>query len=131
MGLAYAVFSHEHPALSQIMIDSTRTASVIRPNSTSGPYALLKSALVEQGLEDSENGAALETLSAALWCAAHGLADLSGSDALEPVGRLFADKTGFFKAALMRLVLARKGVEGGESSDGALVFASGHGSSES
>ncbi len=79
IGVAYVEFAQQNPALYRVMYDCARTPEGVQEDGDhdEGAYLLLRNALAEAaGAEVSDID--LELTVIASWCAAHGLAEMSG-----------------------------------------------------
>jgi AcrR family transcriptional regulator len=78
IGLAYVKFARNNPALYRLMDDTTRDRTAMPKSHAAGDdgYAEVQRAMVEAGGAESSS-VDLELATIALWCAAHGLAELA------------------------------------------------------
>ena len=106
MGVAYVVFSQENAALYRVMTDCSRVKdsfpdheAVVQSN-PNRPYELVRDALIASGAGTADDEIGLHITTAALWCAAHGLAELADSDGFKPLIEAMGGKVAFYRAAL-------------------------------
>ena len=102
LGVAYVCFARNNPALYTLMYSTARE----RDQRASGPYGLVKAAMLEAGA-DQIGAADLELAQIAAWCAAHGLAEMAGSREFEAAKARLGGDEAFFAAILSHLSLYR------------------------
>lgn len=108
MGVAYVMFARGNPTLYRVMTDSTREKAphsdvTLEDGSPDRPYMLVRRALIASGVgvEDDELG--LDISVAALWCAVHGLAEMSGYNVFKPMIEQLGGEEAFYRAALSQI----------------------------
>jgi AcrR family transcriptional regulator len=79
LGLAYVEFAQQNPALYRVMYDCARNPEGLPEDGEhdKGAYQMLRDALTEAA-GDSASDTDIELTCIASWCAAHGLAEMSG-----------------------------------------------------
>lgn len=103
LGAAYVRFARSHPALYRVMYDSARAgAQLPGAEDPDSAFALLRTAVAEAaGNHMSRLDVNLAAI--ATWCAAHGLAELSGFVQLDPIKRGLGGEDRFVRGVLERL----------------------------
>jgi len=101
IGLAYVNFARENPALYRLMYDTSRdrTAMPKYANEDDSGYRQVQSALVEAGA-DPTDGQELQLATIALWCAAHGLAEMANFNDFLPLKAAMGGDEAFLRAVL-------------------------------
>ena len=93
MGVAYVVFSQENTALYRVMTECSRIRDsfpdreAVLATNPNRPYELVRNALIASGASTADDELGLEITTAAMWCAAHGLAELADSDGFQAADR--------------------------------------------
>ncbi|HYG28343.1 MAG TPA: TetR/AcrR family transcriptional regulator [Caulobacteraceae bacterium] len=105
LGVAYVCFARENPALYRVMYERSRDKDELpedmRENDESA-YCLVRETFREiAGDEVSEMDVELATIAA--WCAAHGLAEMSGFNQFVPLKDELGGETNFLRAVLAHL----------------------------
>ena len=109
MGVAYVVFSQENTALYRVMTECSRIRDsfpdreAVLATNPNRPYELVRNALIASGASTADDELGLEITTAAMWCAAHGLAELADSDGFKPLIEAVGGKIAFYRAALGRI----------------------------
>ncbi len=109
MGVAYVVFSQENAALYRVMTECSRVKdsfpdheAVIQTN-PNRPYELVRDALIASGVGTADDEIGLHITTAALYCAAHGMAELADSDGFKPLIEAMGGKLAFYRAAFAQI----------------------------
>jgi AcrR family transcriptional regulator len=109
LGVAYACFARDNPALYRVMYDTARDKESL-PETMQGdsdsPYCKVRSTLVEAGADPSAT-VDLELATVAAWCSAHGLAEMAGFKQFEPLKEACGGETAFFRAVFNHMGLVR------------------------
>jgi AcrR family transcriptional regulator len=105
MGVAYVCFARDNPALYRVMYERSRDKDALpddmRDNDESA-YCLVRETFRDiAGAEVSEMDIELATIAA--WCAAHGLAEMSGFAQFAPLKEELGSETNFLRAVLAHL----------------------------
>ncbi|HEY3800730.1 MAG TPA: TetR family transcriptional regulator [Caulobacteraceae bacterium] len=100
IGIAYLRFARENPALYRLMYDTTRdrTAMPQTAHEDESGYANVQQALVEAGANPDQQELALATI--ALWCAAHGLAEMANFKEFAELKTAMGGEEPFLRAIL-------------------------------
>jgi len=110
IGLAYVRFAKAHPDLYRVMYDSARNADAMPESAHAkdeGGFQIVKIAMIKAGLDPSDE-VGLELACIAAWCAAHGLAEMSGFAQFGPLIEHLGGEDAFLRAVLERLGLSGK-----------------------
>jgi AcrR family transcriptional regulator len=104
IGVAYVQFAREHPALYRVMYRSAcdRAEMPDHAKKEDSGWRHVRDALVEAGADPADERE-LELATIALWCAAHGVAEMVGFKEFEPL------KNAMGEEAFIRAVLGRVG----------------------
>jgi AcrR family transcriptional regulator len=104
IGIAYVKFSRENPALYRLMYDTTRdrTAMPEHAKEEASGYNQVQCALVEAGA-DPDDVRDLELSTIALWCAAHGLAEMVNFKEFQSLKDEMGGDEAFLRAILHHL----------------------------
>jgi len=102
LGVAYVKFAQSHPALYQVMYDRARAEDAL-PQKEAGhdhdAFQIVKDALAEAGGNHfSETDIHLAAI--ASWCAAHGLAEMSGFAQFRPLKAELGGEDAFLRGVL-------------------------------
>ncbi|MCA6267411.1 MAG: TetR/AcrR family transcriptional regulator, partial [Phenylobacterium sp.] len=85
LGVAYVRFARMNPAIYRVMIDCSRSHETMPEKlRDEGAYQLTRDTLVEAGV-DPKDETGLELAAVAVWCAAHGVAEMVGFKEFEPL----------------------------------------------
>ena len=112
MGVAYVMFARENPTLYRVMTDAARYKSRHmdaedcegpKELSPDRPYLLTRAALIASGAAQESDELGLEVTTAALWCTVHGLAEMGGYDAFQPLIEKLGGERAFYRAALSQI----------------------------
>ena len=105
LGIAYVRFSRENPAIYRVMFDCSQNHEAMPSKlREEGAYRLVCDALIETGLDPSDE-TGLELASTAVWCAAHGVAEMVGFREFSPLKAHLGGEEAFLRALLSRLTL--------------------------
>ncbi|HEX4182699.1 MAG TPA: TetR/AcrR family transcriptional regulator [Caulobacteraceae bacterium] len=109
LGVAYVRFAQTHPALYQVMYDWARAEDALPEKSDHdhNAFQLVKDALTEAGgnhFSDTD----IYLASIASWCAAHGLAEMSGFAQFRPLKAQLGGEEAFLRAVLDHLGVSRQ-----------------------
>ena len=101
IGVAYVNFARENPALYRLMYDTSRdrTAMPTYANEDDSGYRQVRSALVEAGADPTDDRE-LQLATIALWCAAHGLAEMANFKDFQPLKEAMGGEEAFLRAIL-------------------------------
>ncbi|MFZ4067664.1 MAG: TetR-like C-terminal domain-containing protein, partial [Phenylobacterium sp.] len=111
LGIAYVRFSRENPAIYRVMFDCSQNHEAMPFKlREEGAYRLVRDALIETGLDPSDE-TGLELASTAVWCAAHGVAEMVGFREFSPLKAHLGGEDAFLRALLSRLTLFAAGRE--------------------
>lgn len=117
IGVAYVQFAVSHPAIYRVMYDCARDKEEL-PSSTENVhsgFALVKETLIAAGVADGASPLDLELASVAAWCAAHGLAEMSGFKQFEPLRQALGGERQFLEGVLRHLnMFSRVETTGGQ-----------------
>src|SRR5262249_22229672 len=112
LGLAYVRFAQSHPALYRVMYDSARAEDALpqqkvdRDPDDNDAFQIVKKALAEVGGNHvSETDIHLAAIAA--WCAAHGLAEMSGFVQFRPLKAELGGEEAFLRGVLDHLGMFR------------------------
>jgi AcrR family transcriptional regulator len=110
IGIAYLRFARENPALYRLMYDTTRVRTAMPDHAleVDSGYANVQQALVAAGADPDERELQLATI--ALWCAAHGLAEMANFKEFAELKAAMGGEEPFLRA-----VLRHYGVFGGRT----------------
>lgn len=112
IGLAYVKFARASPALYRLMYDTTRDRTSMSEHSKGDTedtgFNQVQCAILEAG-GASADPIDLELATIALWCAAHGLAEMAGFKDFEPLKEAMGGEDAFLMGVLEHIgVLTRK-----------------------
>lgn len=105
IGVAYVRFSQDHPALYRVMYDCSRDKDSLpegMQDKEDGAYCLVRNTFRSVAGEDVPE-VDIELATIAAWCAAHGLAEMSGFAQFAPLKAAFGGDAGFLRAVLSHL----------------------------
>lgn len=108
IGVAYVCFATNNPALYRVMYDTARDKESFPQQMADGddsPYCKVRNTLIEAGA-DAEAAVDLELATVAAWCAAHGLAEMSGFKQFEHLKDAVGGETNFFRAVFNHMGLS-------------------------
>lgn len=108
IGVAYVCFATNNPALYRVMYDTARDKEDFpdqMDNGDDSPYCKVRDTLIEAGADPAER-VDLELATVAAWCAAHGLAEMSGFKQFEHLKADLGGETAFFRAVFNHLGLS-------------------------
>ena len=108
IGVAYVCFATNNPALYRVMYDTARDKEDFpdqMDNGDDSPYCKVRDTLIEAGV-DPVARVDLELATVAAWCAAHGLAEMSGFKQFEHLKDALGGETAFFRAVFNHLGLS-------------------------
>ena len=110
IGVAYVTFARENPALYRLMYDTSRdrTAMPTYANEDDSGYRQVRSALVEAGADPTDDRE-LQLATIALWCAAHGLAEMANFNDFLPLKAAMGGDEAFLRAILRHFGAFRAG----------------------
>jgi AcrR family transcriptional regulator len=110
LGVAYVRFSRENPALYRVMSDCSRDKDAMPDHlhdDEDSAYCTVRNTLVEAGLE-GVTPLDLELATIAAWCAAHGLAEMSGFRQFETLKKELGGEEAFLRGVLEHLGMFAK-----------------------
>ncbi len=105
IGVAYVRFSQDHPALYRVMYDCSRDKDSLpegMQDKEDGAYCLVRNTFRSVAGDDVPE-VDIELATIAAWCAAHGLAEMSGFAQFAPLKAAFGGDAGFLRAVLSHL----------------------------
>ena len=107
LGVAYVRYAQENPAIYRVMFDCSQTHEALPEKlREEGAYRLVCDTLIEAGIDPADE-LRLELAATAVWCAAHGLAELVGFRELAPLKDQIGGEEAFLRAVLSQLQLFR------------------------
>jgi len=113
IGVAYVCFATNNPALYRVMYDTARDKESFPQQMADGddsPYCKVRDTLIEAGA-DPKATVDLELATVAAWCAAHGLAEMSGFKQLQHLKEATGGETNFFRAVFNHMGLSSRPLE--------------------
>jgi len=114
IGVAYVRFAQQHPALYRVMYDCSRDRDSLpegMKDDVDSAYCLVRETYKRAaGPDVAELDVELATIAA--WCAAHGLAEMSGFQQFAPLKEGLGGEEGFLRAVLSHLGMFSKLVRG-------------------
>jgi len=108
IGVAYVCFATNNPALYRVMYDTARDKEALPEEMQRGedsPYCKVRDTLIEAGADPAAE-VDLELATIAAWCAAHGLAEMSGFKQFEHLKDAVGGETAFFRAVFNHMGLS-------------------------
>jgi AcrR family transcriptional regulator len=109
LGVAYVRFSRANPAVYRVMFDCSKTHETMPEKlREEGAYRLVCDTLVESGI-DPKDEMGLELAATAVWCAAHGLAEMVAFKEFEPLKAHLGGEEAFLRSVLSQLKLFHSG----------------------
>jgi len=107
LGVAYVRFARMNPAIYRVMIDCSRSHETMPEKlRDEGAYQLTRDTLVEAGV-DPKDETGLELAAVAVWCAAHGVAEMVGFKEFEPLRVQLGGEEAFLRSIFSQLDLFR------------------------
>ena len=107
LGVAYVRFSRMNPAIYRVMFACSQNNETMPEKlRDEGAYRLVCDTLVESGL-DPEDETGLELAAIAVWCAAHGVAEMVGFQEFAPLQAQLGGEAAFLRAVFSQLDLFR------------------------
>lgn len=107
LGVAYVRFSRMNPAIYRVMFACSQSHETMPQKlRDEGAYRLVCDTLVESGL-DPEDETGLELAVIAVWCAAHGVAEMVGFKEFAPLRSHMGGEEAFLRAVFGQLDLFR------------------------
>jgi AcrR family transcriptional regulator len=110
IGVSYVRFARSHPALYRVMYDSARNADAMPKaahDKEDGGFHLVKEALLRAGAKP-ETELDLDLACVAAWCAAHGVAEMTGFIQFKPMIEQLGGEEEFVRAVLQHLGHSRR-----------------------
>jgi AcrR family transcriptional regulator len=109
LGVAYVRFSRMNPAIYRVMFNCSQSHETMPEKlRDEGAYRLVCDTLVESGI-DPRDEVGLELAAVAIWCAAHGVAEMVGFKEFEPLQARLGGEEAFLRAIFSQLDLFRPG----------------------
>jgi AcrR family transcriptional regulator len=108
IGVAYVCFATNNPALYRVMYDTARDKEALPEKMQDGEdsaYCKVRNTLVEAGADPAAE-IDLELATVAAWCAAHGLAEMSGFKQFEHLKDAVGGEIAFFRAVFNHMGLS-------------------------
>ena len=107
LGVAYVRFSRMNPAIYRVMFNCSQShESMPEKLRDEGAYRLVCDTLVESGI-DPRDEVGLELAAVAIWCAAHGVAEMVGFKEFGPLQARLGGEEAFLRAIFSQLDLFR------------------------
>ena len=109
LGVAYVKFAQSHPALYRVMYDCARAEDALPQKSEHerDGFQILKDALTKAG-GNRVSETDIHLASIASWCAAHGLAEMSGFVQFRPLKAELGGEEAFLRGVLDHLGMLRR-----------------------
>jgi AcrR family transcriptional regulator len=109
LGVAYVQFAKMNPAIYRVMFDCSQShESMPEKLRDEGAYRLVCDTLVESGIDPMDE-VSLELAAVAIWCAAHGVAEMVGFKEFAPLQAHLGGEEAFLRAIFSQLDLFRPG----------------------
>ncbi len=109
LGVAYVQFAKMNPAIYRVMFDCSQShESMPEKLRDEGAYRLVCDTLVESGIDPMDE-VRLELAAVAIWCAAHGVAEMVGFKEFAPLQAHLGGEAAFLQAIFSQLDLFRPG----------------------
>jgi AcrR family transcriptional regulator len=109
LGVAYVRFSRMNPAIYRVMFNCSQSHETMPEKlRDEGAYRLVCDTLIESGI-DPRDEIGLELAAVAIWCAAHGVAEMVGFKEFEPLQARLGGEEAFLRAIFSQLDLFRPG----------------------
>lgn len=109
LGVAYVRFSRMNPAIYRVMFNCSQSHETMPEKlRDEGAYRLVCDTLIESGI-DPRDEVGLELAAVAIWCAAHGVAEMVGFKEFEPLQARLGGEEAFLRAIFSQLDLFRPG----------------------
>ena len=109
LGVAYVRFSRMNPAIYRVMFNCSQSHETLPEKlRDEGAYRLVCDTLIESGI-DPRDEIGLELAAVAIWCAAHGVAEMVGFKEFEPLQARLGGEEAFLRAIFSQLDLFRPG----------------------
>ncbi|WP_333806197.1 TetR/AcrR family transcriptional regulator [Phenylobacterium sp.] len=109
LGVAYVRFARMNPAIYRVMIDCSRSHETMPEKlRDEGAYQLTRDTLVEAGVDPNDE-TGLELAAVAVWCAAHGVAEMVGFKEFEPLRVQLGGEEAFLRSIFSQLDIFRPG----------------------
>ena len=109
LGVAYVRFSRMNPAIYRVMFNCSQSHETMPEKlRDEGAYRLVCDTLVESGI-DPRDEVGLELAAVAIWCAAHGVAEMVGFKEFAPLQAHLGGEEAFLRAIFSQLDLFRPG----------------------
>ncbi len=107
LGVAYVRFSRMNPAIYRVMFACSQNNETMPEKlRDEGAYRLVCDTLIESGL-DPEDETGLELAAIAVWCAAHGVAEMVGFKEFAPLQAHLGGEEAFLRALFSQLDIFR------------------------
>lgn len=107
LGVAYVCFARANPALYRVMYDTARDKEALPEAMQKGEdsaYCKVRDTLVETGADPGAT-VDLELATIAAWCAAHGLAEMTGFKQFDPLKQELGGELPFLRAVFSHMGL--------------------------
>jgi AcrR family transcriptional regulator len=105
LGVTYVCFARDNPALYRVMYDCSRDKAAmpdhVQDNDDSA-YCKVRDTLISAGADPTQT-VELELATIAAWCAAHGLAEMTGFRQFETLKQALGGEEAFMRAVLNHL----------------------------
>jgi AcrR family transcriptional regulator len=104
LGVAYVMFSRQHPALYRVMYDSFRENEALpdRLSESESAFCRVRDSLIEGGADRSD-WVGIELAAIAAWCASHGLAEMVGFTQFERLKEAMGGEEAFLHGVFEHL----------------------------
>ena len=112
IGVAYVCFARDNPALYRVMYDCSRDKESLPEHvhaDNDSAYCRVRDTLIAAGADPSDE-IGLELATVAAWCAAHGLAEMTGFKQFEPLKAALGGEEAFLRGVFQHMGLFAKGL---------------------
>lgn len=112
IGVAYVCFARDNPALYRVMYDCSRDKESLPEHvhaDNDSAYCRVRDTLIAAGADPSDE-IGLELATVAAWCAAHGLAEMTGFKQFEPLKAALGGEEAFLRGVFQHMGLFTKGL---------------------
>ncbi|MFI4973446.1 MAG: TetR/AcrR family transcriptional regulator [Caulobacterales bacterium] len=101
IGVAYVKFALHNPALYRLMYDGIRDREAMPAHAKEADsgYRQVEEAIIEAGVDGSDP-VAVQLATVAVWCAAHGVAEMAGMKQFDPLKEALGGEDAFIRALL-------------------------------
>lgn len=106
LGVGYVYFARDNPALYRVMYDRSRDKDALPDHMNKSPdsaYCQVRDTILERTSGDAPTDIDVELSTIAAWCAAHGLAEMSGFKQFTALKEALGGEEAFLRAVLEHL----------------------------